>query len=54
MAHTTAQQEQEQEQQELLQKLNDPFWRLQHLYHIKREDNGQIQQRSLCMARHVS
>jgi len=30
------------EAQELLAKLSDPFWRLQNLYHIKREDDGRI------------
>ena len=30
------------EQQELLDKLNDPFWRLNNLYHIKSEDTGEI------------
>jgi len=30
------------EQQELLKRLSDPWWRLRHLYHIKSEDTGQI------------
>ena len=30
------------EQDELLQKLRDPFWRLNNLYHIKREDDGAV------------
>ena len=30
------------EQEELLAKLRDPFWRLQNLYHIKSEDTGGV------------
>ena len=28
--------------EEVLQKLQDPFWRLNHLYHIKSEDTGAV------------
>ena len=30
------------DQEELLRRLRDPFWRLQNLYHIKSEDTGQV------------
>lgn len=38
----TPKQKAEQEQQLLLNKLRDPFWRLNNLYHIKKEDDGSI------------